>query len=225
VEKESHHKQTPWTPNPRGIAHNKKTPNTVKKDRKQENPTSSQKSAVVKTSRRIKKHKELQILHQDSKDASARRKISYKKREMQEPVASSCEESTRKRKRGTGRKPSSRKKSQQESKSDCKEITPITEPRHIIHTISGNDPSPVVQPKIGDDTLVNTNECNEELSGIKGGVQQQPCASDDWTEDQDLTLRQAYFTARPSPHFWKKVSKMVLHILPFGFFSGLLISL
>ncbi|KAM0823373.1 hypothetical protein ACQ4PT_070913 [Festuca glaucescens] len=205
VEKGSHHKQTPRTPTPRGIAHSKKTQNAVKKDKKQENPTSSQRSAAVKTSTRIKKHKELQILYLDSQDVPARRKTSYKKSEMQEPETSCCEESTRKRKRGTGRKPTSRKQSQQELKSDCKEIIPITEPRNIIHK-NGKDPSSIVQPKIGDDTLMNTEECTEELSGIKGGV---PCASDDWTEEQDLTLRQAYFTARPSPHFWKKVSKMV----------------
>jgi protein DEK len=206
VEKESHHKQTPRTPNPRGIASNKKTQNAVKKDKRQEDSTSSQRSAAVKTSTRIKKHKELQILHQDSQDVPARRKTSSKKSEMQDPEPSCCEGSTRKRKRGSGRKLTSRKQSQKEPKSDCKEITPITEPRNIIQKNSGNGPSPTVQPNIGDDTVANTEGCTEELSGIKGGV---PCASDDWTEEQELTLRQAYFTARPSPHFWKKVSKMV----------------
>ncbi|XP_051200156.1 uncharacterized protein [Lolium perenne] len=206
VEKESRHKQTPRTPNPRGVSRSKKTQNAVKKDKKQENPTSSQRSAAVKTSTRTKKHKELQILHQDSQDVPARRKTSYKKSGMQDPEPSCCEGSTRKRKRGSGRKLTSRKQSQQEPKSDCKEITPITEPRNIIHKNSGNGPSPTVQPNIGDDTVANAEECTEELSGIKGGV---PCASDDWTEEQELTLRQAYFTARPSPHFWKKVSKMV----------------
>uniref|UniRef100_A0ACD5ZRV9 Uncharacterized protein n=1 Tax=Avena sativa TaxID=4498 RepID=A0ACD5ZRV9_AVESA len=212
VEKESHHKQTPQTPSPRDIAHNKKTQNAVKKDKKRENTTSSQRSAAIRASTRIKKQKELQILDQDSQDVPASEKTadaSYKKSEMQETKPNCCEESTRKRKRGTGRKTTSRKQSQQEPKSDCKEITPITEPRNIICKNSGNDPSPVVQPKIGDGTLVDTKECNEETSGIKGVVQQKACASDDWTEEQDLTLRQAYFTARPSPHFWKKVSKMV----------------
>jgi protein DEK len=70
---------------------------------------------------------------------------------------------------------------------------------------------------------MNTKECNEEMCGVKGGEQQQLCASDDWTEEQDLTSRQAYFTARPSPHFWKKVSKLVLLVLPFCSFSGLFI--
>ncbi|CAM0910579.1 unnamed protein product [Alopecurus aequalis] len=210
VENESHHKKTPWTPNPRDIAHNKKTQNAVKKDKKRENPTSIQRSAAVRASARIKEHKDLQILCQDSQDIPARRKTpdaSCKKSEMQEPKPSCSEESTRKRKRGAERKPR-RKQSQPETKSDCQGIVPITEPRNIINKKSGNDPSPLVQAKIGDDTLVNTKGCNEEPSGIKGGVQQQCCASDDWTEEQDLTLRQAYFTARPSPHFWKKVSKM-----------------
>ena len=42
--------------------------------------------------------------------------------------------------------------------------------------------------------------------------------SDDWTKEQDMALRKAYFTARPSPHFWKRVSKMVfsLYIICFS---------
>ena len=215
VEKESHHKQTPRTPKPRDIAHNKKTHNAVKKDKIRENPTRIQRSAAVRASARLKQQNDLQTLYEDSQDVPARRK--NKKSELPEPKPSCCEESTRKRKRGADRKPASRKQSQLESKSDCPEIVPITEPRNIIHKKNGNDPSPTVQAKIGDDTLVNTKECNDELSGIKGGIQQQCCASDDWTEEQDLTLRQAYFTARPSPHFWKKVSKMVLPILLFLF--------
>ncbi|GFP86318.1 hypothetical protein PHJA_000775600 [Phtheirospermum japonicum] len=30
-----------------------------------------------------------------------------------------------------------------------------------------------------------------------------------WSENQELALRRAYFTAKPTPHFWKKVAKMV----------------
>ncbi|KNA13625.1 hypothetical protein SOVF_114920 [Spinacia oleracea] len=30
-----------------------------------------------------------------------------------------------------------------------------------------------------------------------------------WTEEQEVALRKAYFTAKPSPRFWKKVSKLV----------------
>ncbi|XP_078159194.1 uncharacterized protein LOC144554747 isoform X2 [Carex rostrata] len=32
---------------------------------------------------------------------------------------------------------------------------------------------------------------------------------DGWTGEQEIALRNAFFLARPSPHFWKKVSKMV----------------
>ncbi|XXG49038.1 hypothetical protein AAC387_Pa02g3327 [Persea americana] len=35
------------------------------------------------------------------------------------------------------------------------------------------------------------------------------CKLQGWTKDQESALRRAYFAARPSPHFWKKVSKMV----------------
>ncbi|GER54449.1 homeodomain-like superfamily protein [Striga asiatica] len=30
-----------------------------------------------------------------------------------------------------------------------------------------------------------------------------------WSQEQELALRRAYFAAKPTPHFWKKVSKMV----------------
>ncbi|KAM3212049.1 hypothetical protein ACQJBY_065256 [Aegilops geniculata] len=213
VEKQSHYKLLPFTPNPRDIPHNSKTQNAVKKDKKLENPPrSSQRIAAVKASARMEKHNKLQTVYEDSQDAPARRKTadaSCKKSEMQEPKPSRGEELTGKRKRGTGRKQASRKQTHQEHKSDCQEIVPITEPRDIIHKKSANYPSSIVQPKIGDDTLMNNKECNGELGGIKEGVQQQCCASDEWTEEQDTILRQAYFTARPSPHFWKKVSKMV----------------
>ncbi|CAD5181419.1 unnamed protein product [Musa acuminata subsp. malaccensis] len=35
------------------------------------------------------------------------------------------------------------------------------------------------------------------------------CGPEEWTEEQEMALRKAYLSARPSPHFWKKVSKMV----------------
>jgi hypothetical protein len=31
-----------------------------------------------------------------------------------------------------------------------------------------------------------------------------------WTEEQEIALHNAFFLARPSPHFWNKVSKMVI---------------
>ncbi|KAL6978892.1 hypothetical protein U1Q18_020559 [Sarracenia purpurea var. burkii] len=30
-----------------------------------------------------------------------------------------------------------------------------------------------------------------------------------WTKDQELALQRAYFAAKPTPHFWKKVAKLV----------------
>ncbi|CAA2979770.1 uncharacterized protein LOC111408994 [Olea europaea subsp. europaea] len=30
-----------------------------------------------------------------------------------------------------------------------------------------------------------------------------------WTKEQELALQRAYFTAKPTPHFWKKVARMV----------------
>lgn len=213
MEKGSYLKQLPFTPNARDIAHNRKTQTIVKKDNRLENPTrSSQRIAALKASARMKTHKEPRTLLQESQGVPPRRKTadaSCSMSEMQELKPSYFEELTRKRKRGTAKKPTSRKPSRQKPKSDCQTIAPIAEPRNIVHKKSENDPSSIMQPKISDDTLMNTKECNEELSGIKRGSEQRLCASDHWTEEQDLTLRQAYFAAQPSPHFWKKVSKMV----------------
>ncbi|KAL5988395.1 hypothetical protein ACLOJK_036159 [Asimina triloba] len=39
---------------------------------------------------------------------------------------------------------------------------------------------------------------DEEVQGLDG-----------WTEDQEAALQRAYFSARPSPQFWKKVAKLV----------------
>ena len=33
-----------------------------------------------------------------------------------------------------------------------------------------------------------------------------------WTKEQELALRTAYFTAKPSPHFWKNVSILVCYL-------------
>ncbi|KAM0948585.1 hypothetical protein DsansV1_C06g0060951 [Dioscorea sansibarensis] len=40
-----------------------------------------------------------------------------------------------------------------------------------------------------------------EVEELGGGVK-------GWTKEQELELRRAYLSARPSPHFWKKVAKM-----------------
>ena len=43
----------------------------------------------------------------------------------------------------------------------------------------------------------------------------------EWTHELDLALRNAYVLAKPSPYFWKKVSKMVTsHSLDFSSFSN-----
>ncbi|XP_074578607.1 uncharacterized protein LOC141835078 [Curcuma longa] len=51
-------------------------------------------------------------------------------------------------------------------------------------------------------------EERKEAAGGDGQVHHD-CTSEDWTEEQEGALQRAYLLARPSPHFWKKVSKMV----------------
>ena len=36
----------------------------------------------------------------------------------------------------------------------------------------------------------------------------------EWTEEQELALRRAYLVAKPTPNFWKKVSRLV-KFMPF----------
>jgi S-adenosylmethionine:diacylglycerol 3-amino-3-carboxypropyl transferase len=35
-------------------------------------------------------------------------------------------------------------------------------------------------------------------------------AVEGWTKDQEMALQRAFFTAKPTPNFWKKVSKLVI---------------
>ncbi|GKU94984.1 hypothetical protein SLEP1_g8402 [Rubroshorea leprosula] len=42
-------------------------------------------------------------------------------------------------------------------------------------------------------------KCREEGNGVVQG----------WTKEQEVALQRAYFAAKPTPHFWKKVSKLV----------------
>ncbi|XP_039838189.1 uncharacterized protein LOC120698572 isoform X2 [Panicum virgatum] len=78
-----------------------------------------------------------------------------------------------------------------------------------IHKKVGKDPSIVAKPKAGHERLINIDENIDEPSRIEREGMENFCGADDWTEEQDTALRKAYFTARPSPHFWKRVSKLV----------------
>jgi hypothetical protein len=39
----------------------------------------------------------------------------------------------------------------------------------------------------------------------------------EWTKEQEMVLQRAYFTTKPTPHFWKKVSKLVIKVYLFLF--------
>ncbi|XP_021747681.1 uncharacterized protein LOC110713539 [Chenopodium quinoa] len=49
------------------------------------------------------------------------------------------------------------------------------------------------------------------LTGVKRRRKQDELQgnSQGWTKEQEVALHKAYFTAKPSPHFWKKVAKLV----------------
>ncbi|KAK7366916.1 hypothetical protein VNO80_08919 [Phaseolus coccineus] len=69
---------------------------------------------------------------------------------------------------------------------------------------------------VGVKTKKNRVVCDEGFGGErkKGGNGEKRKGNGDeirkgWTNEQDLALQRAFFTAKPSPHFWKNVSKLV----------------
>ncbi|XP_047162923.1 uncharacterized protein LOC124832695 [Vigna umbellata] len=69
---------------------------------------------------------------------------------------------------------------------------------------------------VGVKTEENRVVCDEGFGGErkKRGNGEKRKRNDDeirkgWTKEQDLALQRAYLTAKPSPHFWKNVSKLV----------------
>lgn len=56
---------------------------------------------------------------------------------------------------------------------------------------------------------------NPSVKSTRGAIKQtvrstnSKCGIQGWTKDQEVALQTAYFAARPSPHFWKKISKLV----------------
>ncbi|KAL6861597.1 hypothetical protein ACP4OV_017297 [Aristida adscensionis] len=201
------------SPNAQQMVQNR-TQDASRKDKKQEIQR-NQRNAVVKPSPRMKCHKKPQPPCQNFQDIPSSQKIadvSRRKRKMQEPKPSRCEVLTTKRKIGTESGSLSKRQCYQElelSTPGRKEIAPRNETRKPVGRMSSRDCSFTAQPKIDEKILMNVGENNGELSGIRSEVLDHSYGSDDWTEEQDMALRQAYFTAQPSPHFWKRISKMV----------------
>jgi hypothetical protein len=71
-----------------------------------------------------------------------------------------------------------------------------------------------VKRKRGGDEIVEELKKEPVEGGAKGKRKHKhkhACSeiAEGWTKEQELALRKAYFTAKPTPHFWKNVSKMV----------------
>jgi hypothetical protein len=207
---------------------NRKSKSAYLKDKNQESLKSDRRNAGLEPLARMKRQNDPQLLCQDHRGITPMKNIadvSDKKSEKKELMPTNCKVLTGKRKRGTKRRLSSKKQSCQEPKpspTNRQEIAPCDELRKSIHRRIEKEPSIVVKPKSGDKELTNIDENISKPSGTERGVGKF-FSSDDWTEEQDMALRKAYFTARPSPHFWRRVSKMVfsLYII---FFSGSFIS-
>ncbi|CAJ2675654.1 unnamed protein product [Trifolium pratense] len=64
--------------------------------------------------------------------------------------------------------------------------------------------------KRGGDEIVEELKKEPVEGGVKG--KRKHCCGEiakGWTKEQELALRKAYFTTKPTPHFWKNVAKMV----------------
>lgn len=64
-----------------------------------------------------------------------------------------------------------------------------------------------IQRGIGNESCpIKTQNCKKRKRGQVG----EECELvQGWTKEEDLALRRAYLTAKPTPHFWKKVARMV----------------
>ena len=203
---------------------NRKSESAHLKYKNQESLKSDRRNAGLEPLARMKRQNEPQLLCQDPRGITPRKNIadvSNKKSEKKELMPTNCKVLTRKRKRGTKRRLPSKKQSCQEPKPlpiNRQEIAPCDEPRKSTHRRIEKEPSVVVKPKSSDEELTNIDENISKPSGTEREGVENFCSSDDWTKEQDMALRKAYFTARPSPHFWKRVSKMVfsLYIICFS---------
>ncbi|XP_066368073.1 uncharacterized protein [Miscanthus floridulus] len=194
---------------------NRKSKSARLKDKNQESLKSDRRNAGLEPLARMKRQNEPKLLCQDPRGITPRKNIadvSNKKSEKKELMPTNCKVLTGKRKRGTKRRLPSKKQSCQEPKPlpiNRQEIAPCDEPRKSTHRRIEKEPSVVVKPKSSDEELTNIDENISKPSGTEREGVEKFCSSDDWMKEQDMALRKAYFTARPSPHFWKRVSKMV----------------
>lgn len=71
--------------------------------------------------------------------------------------------------------------------------------------------STTLLPREGEKKKRKIDGANEVAGVIEKRSEQtvEGCNFQEWTKDQEVALRRAYFAAKPSPHFWKKVSKLV----------------
>lgn len=71
-------------------------------------------------------------------------------------------------------------------------------------------------------TLISCDQNGKRTQGEKSKryqVEEESEADHGWTKEQVLSLRRAYFVAKPTPQFWKKVARMVMfYSLPFSLF-------
>jgi len=201
-------------PNCQETSHNTKAQNAIRKDRNQVNLKRNRKNAGLKPLARMKSHNKPHQLCQDPQDIFTRKRVTgvpRMKSEKQQEKPSHSVVLTGKRKRGTERS-SKNRPSYKEPKSlpaYFQENVPSNEPKKAIHKMIEKDPSVVAKPKAGHERLINIDENIDEPSRTEREGMENFCGADDWTEEQDMALRKAYFTARPSPHFWKRVSKLV----------------
>ncbi|KAF8719653.1 hypothetical protein HU200_024396 [Digitaria exilis] len=84
----------------------------------------------------------------------------------------------------------------------------------LVANAHGRDPDHPIMikddvNKVGHEQLTNIDENMGGQNGTEREGMKILSDADDWTEEQDMALRKAYFNAQPSPHFWKRVSKLV----------------
>lgn len=61
-----------------------------------------------------------------------------------------------------------------------------------------------------EDVMKGSEEINGKRKRKHGEEGKETSKTQGWTKEQEVALQRAYFAAKPTPHFWKKVSKLVI---------------
>ena len=93
--------------------------------------------------------------------------------------------------------PDSNEEEQCELKQQCSDDCPLRDELGIAEN---------KKEAVSEGTKLTGNKRKRKQAGLQGTNQ-------GWTKQQEVALQRAYFAAKPSPHFWKKVARLVFALI------------